>query len=143
MSNISDTATVTLQVNGAQAKKVLDDLKAELDKAKKKVEDLKNANASPKDIEKAKKEVTNLQRKYDECRASIEAVNDVMSNLDKVSLKTLEKTLKTLTKQFKSAEQGSEAYTELAGKIRIVREQIASVREELRESEGPWERFKG
>lgn len=142
MSNISDTATVTLQINGAQAKKVLDDIKTDLDNAKKKVEDLQNAKASPKDIEKAKKEVSKLQRKYDECRASVESVNDVLQNLDKVSLKNLDKTLKTLTKQFKDAEQGTEAYTELAGKIRIVREQIASVREELRESEGPWSRFK-
>ncbi len=142
MSNISDTATVTLQVNGVQAKKVLADIEAELDKAKKKVESLKNTNASPKDIEKAKKEVRNLQQRYDECRSSIEAVNNVMANLDKVSLKTLEKTLKTLQKQFKSAEQGSAAYTELAEKIRIVREQIAAVREDLRESEGPWSRFK-
>lgn len=142
MSNISDTATVTLQVNGTQAKKVLDDLKADLDKAKKKVEDLQNAKASPKDIEKAKKEVARLKTKYDECRASIESVNDVLMNLDKVSLKNLEKTLKTLTKQFKNAEQGTQAYSELAEKIRIVKEQIASVKNELRESEGVWGSFK-
>ena len=36
MSNISDTATVTLLVNGTQAKKVLSDLKTDLDQAKKK-----------------------------------------------------------------------------------------------------------
>ncbi len=141
MSNISDTATVTLQINGAQAKKILDDIKTDLDKAKKKVEDFQNAKASPKDIEKAKKKVSELQRKYDECRSSIETVNDVMSNLDKVSLKTLDKNLKSLTKQFKSAEQGSEAYEELAGKIRIVKEQIASVKDELNESTSIFDRF--
>lgn len=141
MSTISDTATVTLMVNGTQAKKVLDDIKADLDKAKKKVQDLQEAKASPKDIEKAKKEVARLQKKYDDCRASIETVNDVLQNLDKVSLKNLDKTLKTLTKQFKSAEQGTEAYTELAEKIRIVKEQIASVNKELKESQSNYDRF--
>lgn len=143
MSKIDDSATVTLLVNGTQAKKVLADIEAELDKAKKKVKDLQDEKASPKDIEKAKKDVEKLKRKYDECRSSIELVNDVMANLDKVSLKTLEKTLKSLNKQFKSAQQGSEAYEELAGKIRIVREQIAAVKDELKESKSLSDRFFG
>ncbi len=142
MRTIDDKATVTLLVNGEQAKKVLNDIKTDLDKAKKKVEDLQNAKASPKDIEKARKDVRKLQKQFDECRASIETVNDVLQNLDKVSLKTLNKTLGSLTKQFKSAEQGSEAYQELAEKIRIVKEQISSVKEELEASKSLWTRFK-
>ena len=143
MGTIDDKATVTLLVNGTQAKKVLDDIKTNLDQAKKKVEDLQEAKAAPKDIERAKKKVTELQKKYDDCRASIETVNDVLHNLDKVSLSNLRKTLGILNKQFKNAKQGTEAYTELAEKIRIVKEQIASVNEELKGSQSISVRFFG
>lgn len=142
MSNLSQTTTVTLQMNGTQAQKVLNDLKKSLDAAKQKVEDLQTAKASPKDIEKARREVQRLQRQYDEARSSIEVVNDVISNLDKVSLRTLEKNLKTLNKQFKDAEQGSQAYKDLADKIRLVREQIAAVKDDLGKQESIWDRFK-
>lgn len=142
MSNISDTATVTLLCNGSQAKKVIDDLKTNIDQAKKKVQELQDAKASPKDIEKARKEVQKLEKQLEEAQSATENVRNALENLNNISPRELEKTLHTLNKQFKNAKQGTEAYTELAAKIRVVKEQIASVRNELRESEGPWGRFK-
>lgn len=141
MSNISDTATVTLLCNGAQAKKVIDDLKTNIDQAKKKVQELQDAKASPKDIEKAKKEVRELEKQLEEAQSATENVRNALENLNSLSLRDLEKTLHTLNKQFKNAKQGTEAYTELAAKIRVVKEQISSVRQELKESQSPWERF--
>ncbi|MDE6553148.1 MAG: phage tail tape measure protein [Muribaculaceae bacterium] len=141
MSTISDTATVTLLCNGAQAKKVIDDLKTNIDQAKKKVQELEQAKASPKDIEKAKKEVRKLERQLEEAQSATENVRNALENLNNLSLRDLEKTLHTLNKQFKNAKQGTEAYTELAAKIRAVKEQISSVRKELKESQSTWERF--
>ncbi|MDE6022270.1 MAG: phage tail tape measure protein, partial [Muribaculaceae bacterium] len=142
MSNISDSATVTLLVNGAQAKKVIDDLKNNLDQARKKLQQLEDAKASPKDIERARKEVRKLEKQLEEARSITENVKDALENVDKVSLNDLNKTLRALHAQFKNAKQGSEAYEDLARKIRIVKEQISAVKEELKESQGPWERFK-
>lgn len=141
MSNISDTATVTLLCNGSQAKKVIDDLKTNIDQAKKRLQDLQDAKASPKDIEKARKEVRKLEKQLEEAQTATENVRNALENLNSLSLRDLEKTLQTLNKQFKNAKQGTEAYTELAEKIRVVKEQISSVRKELNESRNPWERF--
>ena len=141
MSNISDTATVTLLCNGAQAKKVIDDLKTNIDQAKKKVQELQDAKASPKDIEKAKKEVRKLERQLEEAQSATENVRNALENLNSLSLRDLDKTLHTLNKQFKNAKQGTEAYTELAAKIRAVKEQISAVRKELKESQSTWQRF--
>lgn len=141
MSTISDQATVTLRINGEQAKRMLDEIKGKLDAANKTLDDLVDKKAAPKDIEKARAVVKNLQRQYEEMRSSVEAVTDVMGNLDKVSLKQLEKTLQSLNRQFRNAEQGTEAYNTLAKNIKLVKEQIQSVRGELNESKSLWQKF--
>lgn len=142
MSGISDTATVTLNVNGAQAKKVIADLQQQIDATKTKIEQMKAAGADPKAIEKVKKQLKTLQRQLAEAQSATEGVQEALEHLDKVTPRQLEKTLRTLNKQFKDAEQGSEAYYQLADNIRAVKEQLAAVREELDESLSPWERFK-
>lgn len=141
MSNISDTATVTLQVNGAQAKKVLDDLKSDLDQAREKLRKLEEGKAAPKDIERARKDVRNLQRQLEDARSATENVRDALENLDRATPRQLEKTLRSLRQQFKDAEQGSAAYHELAEKIRAVKEQLAAVKEEQAEAQSVWDRF--
>lgn len=141
MSDISTTAKVTLAVNGEQAKKMIDDLKTGLDGARKELERLQKAKANPKDIEKARKNVRELEKQLREAQSATEGVRDVLQNLDKVSLRELEKTLKTLNKQFKDAKQGTEAYEILAERIKSVKEQIKDVRDELSHSENAWGRF--
>lgn len=141
MSGISDTATVTLNVNGAQAKKVIEDFKQQIDDTTAKIDKMKASGADPKAIEKVKKQLNTLKRHLAEAQSATEGVQDALQNLDSVSPRQLEKTLRTLNRQFKDTEQGSEVYYQLADKIRAVKEQLASVREELNESQGPWERF--
>lgn len=143
MSDISTTAKVTLAVNGEQAKKMIDDLKTGIDGARKELERLEKAKANPKDIEKARKNVRELEKQLREAQSATEGVRNVLQNLDKVSLRELEKTLKTLNKQFKDAKQGSEAYEILAERIRTVKEQISSVRDELQNAPeiSGWSKF--
>lgn len=66
MSGIRDTATVTLNVNGAQAKQMMSDLEQKVSDTKKKISDLKAAMADPKDIEKARKELKAYEKQLDE-----------------------------------------------------------------------------
>lgn len=49
MSGIRDTATVTLNVNGAQAIQMMSDLEQKIADTKKKISDLKAAMADPKE----------------------------------------------------------------------------------------------
>lgn len=100
------------------------------------------ADFDPKTLEKAKHELKGYQSRLEHIQAATVGVNRALENLDKATPKELEKTLRALNKEFRNAEQGSEAYYKLAANIRAVKEQLASVREELNESTTPWERFK-
>ena len=141
MSTITDTATVTLNINGAQATKVIEDLKTQIDQTKQKIRDMQDTGADPKAIEKVKRQLRTLQRQLNDAQTATQGVADVMANLDRATPRQLEKTLRALNKQFKDAEQGSEAYNELAEKIRLVKEALAGVREQLEETQSPWEQF--
>ena len=57
MSGISDTATVTLNVNGFQAKQMMADLEKNIKSTEAAIRQMKEAQADPKDIEKAKKQL--------------------------------------------------------------------------------------
>lgn len=52
MSGIKDTATVTLNVNGAQAKKMMTELESKIKDTEKAISDMNAAGADPKSIEK-------------------------------------------------------------------------------------------
>ncbi len=142
MSTINDTATVTLLINGEQAKNVIEDMRARLDVAKKKLSDLEKTPASPKDLKKARQEVKKLEKELENAVTATETVREVLQNLDNVSPRQLQKTLSNLKRQFNNAKQGSDAYKILAQQIRVVEEQLASVNKELKESETIWGRFK-
>lgn len=219
MSGISDTATVTLNVNGQQAKKEMEELQQKIDATSKRVEQLREkvkdkaaftaakdsvakytgeldslktrlkdavdtyqtlkdegaapdvlrkareavkslkeevkqanenlkhaktelADFDPKILEKAKRDLKGYKTRLDQLRTSTVAVRETLENLDKVAPKELEKTLRALNKEFKNTRQGTEEYEQLAANIRMVKEQLSAVREDLRESQSLWERFK-
>ena len=54
MSGIKDTATVTLNVNGAQAKQMMTDLESKIKDTEATISSLKAKMADPKDIERLK-----------------------------------------------------------------------------------------
>lgn len=140
MSDYTTNATVNLQMNGEEPKKVLDELK-------KRAFDLQNAIAKAAsegkktDLSKLRKELKNTQRQIREMESATEQVAEVMKRLDKASPKELQKTLRTLEKQLNSLERGSEAWERQCRHIKAVRKEIDNVNKELRESETFWERF--
>ena len=97
MSDYTTNATVNLQMNGEEPKKVLDELK-------KRAFDLQNAIAKAAsegkktDLSKLRKELKNTQRQIREMESATEQVAEVMKRLDKASPKELQKTLRTLEK---------------------------------------------
>lgn len=145
MSNISDTATVTLNINGKQAKQMLDSLEKQMDVVRRKIQAMEAAGADPKAIEKKKVELNRLQRQYNDITYAVDGVGRAMSELDKVSLGELKKTLRTLQKQISGVEAGSETFNSLAEQIRTVKERISELNAEMapqREEMSLWDRFK-
>lgn len=142
MSGIRDTATVTLNVNGAQAKQMMSDLEQKVSDTKKKISDLKAAMADPKDIEKARKELKAYEKQLDEVRSATQGVESALGNLDSATPRQLEKALRTLNRQLKDMPPGSETWDSHIEKIKELKARLAEIKDETNEQETLWDKFK-
>lgn len=143
MSGIRDTATVTLNVNGAQAKQMMADIEAKIKQTEATIESLKKSMADPKDIEKAKKQLKTYQKQLDEMRSATEGVNRALENIELATPRELEKALRTLNRQLKDMVPGSDVWDSHVEKIRELKERLADLRDEVGEQETLWGKFKG
>lgn len=142
MSGIRDTATVTLNVNGAQAKQMMSELEQKVSDTKKKISDLKAAMADPKEIEKARKELKSYEKQLDEIRSATEGVDSALKNLDSASPRQLEKALRTLNRQLKDMTPGSETWNSHIEKIKDLKARLAELKGEMDEQKSLWDKFK-
>ena len=143
MSGIRDTATVTLNVNGVQAKRMIQEISQELEDAKKNLVDLQAKGADPGQLMKARKNIRRLENQLADFRSATEGVNKALQNLDSSTPRELEKAFRHLNKTIKSTRPGSEEWKELSAQLRTVKARLADVREELSAQQSPWEKFKG
>lgn len=141
MSGIKDTATVTLNINGAQAKKMMSELEQKISDTKQKISDLKANLADPKEIQKARKELKSYQKQLDEVKSATEGVNSALSNIDSATPRKLEKALKTLNKQLKDMTPGTETWNSHIEKIRELKQRISELKDETNEQQSLWQRF--
>ena len=142
MSGIRDTATVTLNINGAQAKQMMSDIEQKVSDTKKKISDLKAAMADPKDIEKARKELKTYEKQLDEVRSATQGVESALGNLDSATPRQLEKALRTLNRQLKDMPPGSETWGSHIEKIKELKARLAEIKDETNEQETLWDKFK-
>lgn len=142
MSGIRDTATVTLNVNGAQAKQMMSEFEQKISDTNKKISDLKANMADPKEIEKARKELKSYQKKLDEIKSATEGVNSALSNLDSATPRQLEKALRTLNRQLKDMTPGSETWDSHIEKIKELKARLAEIKDEMGEQQSVWAKFK-
>ncbi|MCM1140649.1 MAG: phage tail tape measure protein [Muribaculum sp.] len=142
MSGIRDTATVTLNVNGAQAKQIMADIEAKITQTKATIDNLKKSMADPKDIEKAKKQLRSYEKQLDEMRSATEGVDRALSNINLATPRQLNKALATLNKQLKDMVPGSEVWDSHVEKIRELKARLADIKDELGEQETLWGKFK-
>lgn len=142
MSGIRDTATVTLNVNGAQAKQMMSELEQKVSDTKKKISDLKASMADAKDIEKARKELKSYEKQLDEVRSATQGVESALSNLDSATPRQLEKALRTLNRQLKDMPPGSETWDSHIEKIKELKARLAEIKDETLGQETLWEKFK-
>ena len=97
MNGIKDTATVTLNVNGAQAKQMMSDIEAKIKQTEARITSLKANMADPKDVEKARKQLKTYQKQLEEMKSATEGVNKALGNLDTATPRELEKALRSST----------------------------------------------
>ncbi len=142
MSGIKDTATVTLNVNGAQAKQMMSDLEAKIKQTEAQISSLKANMADPKDVEKARKQLTKYQKQLEEMKSATEGVNKALGNLDTATPRELEKALRTLNKQLKDMTPGSEVWESHVEKIKELKARLAEIRDELQVQESWWDKLK-
>ena len=142
MSGIKDTATVTLNVNGAQAKQMMADLEAKIKKAEANLTNLQNSMADPKAVEKARKQLKTYQKQLDEMKSATEGVTKALDNLDKATPRDLEKALRTLNRQLKDMTPGSYVWDSHVEKIKELKKRLAELREEVKVQETLWDKFK-
>lgn len=143
MSDIKDTASVTLNVNGAQAKQVMADLQSKIDQTKNSIAAMKQQMANPKDIQKAQNQLKKYEKQMDEIQSATEGVGKVLGRLDKATPRQLEKTLRLLNKQLKDMPQGSEVWNSHVEQIKQVKKQLEEVRGELKLQESGWDKLTG
>lgn len=140
MSNLTSTATVTVNVNGQQARNTLNQLRVNAQNLETAI--AKAAAAGNKtELRRLRKELTDTKAQIRQMEAATMQVEQVLSRLDKATPKELQRTLSTLNKQLQSMERGSAAWKKQTEAIRRVKAEIAACNAQLREQEGFWSRF--
>lgn len=133
-------ATVTLQVNGQQAERTLQQLKSNALQLESAI--AKAAAAGNKtDLKRLRRELADTKRQIREVESSTMQVERVMARLDRATPRELSRTLTTLNKQLDYMERGSEAWKAHARKIQAVKAELGKVNDELRVTESRWTRF--
>ena len=138
MSDINANATVTLTVNGKQAQNMLEQLKKQAVELEDKI--TKAAAAGDKvQLKRFQRELRQTHRQIAQIESATQGVENVMKRLDQASPKELSRVLRELKKQLNGIERGSAAWQEKCEQIKAVKNEIASVNEELannKEEEG-------
>lgn len=141
MSGIKDTATVTLNVNGAQAKQMMSDLETKIKATETAIKRMKAAGADAKDVQKAQKQLQTYRKQLDEMRSATEGVSKALTNLDRATPRQLEKALRTLNRQLKDMTPGSAVWQSHINKIQQLQAQLKQLKTQVQGQESLWQRF--
>lgn len=140
MAKFSSKATINLEVNGQQAKKMLNDLQKNAADLTEKIR--KAADAGDKvSMKKWQKELNEVNRLISQLTTESQSVANVMARLDRATPKELNKTLSTLRRQLNNIERGSEAWNKHTAMIRQVRAELDRVNSTLQVAESRWSRM--
>lgn len=140
MGNYTAKSTINLEVNGTQAKRMLDSLRTQADSLSKKMREAAAAGDKVK-MRKLQRELNEVNSMMSKLTSETTQVTNVLMRLDKATPKELRKTLSTLQRQLQSMERGSDAWNKQIAKIKQVKAEIDKVNASLREAEGPLSKF--
>lgn len=141
MNNINDKATVSLFVNGEQAKAAMKRLRDEAEDLKAQLEgamaagDKKSANQLQRRIDKVTKELNRTE-------SAAKGTRIVLDNLANTSIHGLQNALKYLERELRMTNPNSERWKEYASQINDVKKRIAELNKEMEGGQSLWSRFK-
>ncbi len=139
MADITQQATVNIEVNSESAKRRIAELENKLDDLnKKKKEFEKSGNTSG--LVKTEKELQKVGRQLNNARSNAQKCEAALKKLSSASPKELRMTLKQLQNDLNHIERGSKAWNEHVQAIKRVKAEIASVDAELRENQSLMQR---
>ena len=141
MSGIKDTATVTLNVNGAQAKQMMGELETKIKATRSAIEQMKASAADPKDIEKARKQLKNYEKQLGDMQSAVQGVNTALTSLDTASTAQISRAIKTLQKQLKDLPAGSQIWKEHAEKIKVLKTRLNELNDAMKPQETMWDKL--
>ena len=141
MSNLTDTATIKLVVNGEQATKTLTELETKLAAAKKKLADLKASGADTKSVNRATKEVEKLATTLERTKSRTEGVKKALEGMDSLAPRQLNQALRTLLGQMNGLKQGTREWEAHAEAVRKVKQRIRELNDALKPQESIWQRL--
>ena len=142
MSNYTDKTTVSLFVNGEQAKD-------EMEKLRKKAEDLDKqlqAAMTAGDKKKAKslqRELDQVNKAFNRTESAAKGTGVVLNNLSNSSIHGLRNALKYLRREISMTKPDTERWRDLANKIDSVKSRLKELNNEVEGSNSTWSKFKG
>lgn len=142
MSNYTDKTTVSLFVNGEQAKD-------EMEKLRKKAEELDKqlqAAMTAGDKKKAKslqRELDQVNKAFNRTESAAKGTGVVLNNLSNSSIHELRNALKYLRREISMTKPDTERWRDLANKIDSVKSRLKELNNEVEGSNSTWSKFKG
>lgn len=142
MSNYTDKTTVSLFVNGEQAKD-------EMEKLRKKAEELDKqlqAAMTAGDKKKAKslqRELDQVNKAFNRTESAAKGTGVVLNNLSNSSIHGLRNALKYLRREISMTRPDTERWRDLADKIDRVKSRLKELNNEVEGSNSTWSKFKG
>lgn len=142
MSNYTDKTTVSLFVNGEQAKD-------EMEKLRKKAEELDKqlqAAMTAGDKKKAKslqRELDQVNKAFNRTESAAKGTGVVLNNLSNSSIHGLRNALKYLRREISMTKPDTERWRDLANKIDSVKSRLKELNDEAEGSNSTWSKFKG
>ena len=132
MANVNQT-DVDLNVNNQQAKRSLEEVRAEL----KKLQDAWLATAQSGDKamrDKLQKQINAANRELRQMENGAKAVERTMKQLNKATPQDLQRALQFLNKELKTIERGTPAWDAHVKKIKMVKAELEKVNSEMKTS---------
>lgn len=139
MADITQQATVNIEVNSESARRRIAELGNKLDDLNKKKKEFEKSGDTS-GLVKVEKEIQKVDRQLNNARTNAQKCEAALKKLSSASPKELRMTLKQLQNDLNHIERGSKAWNEHVEAIKRVKAEIASVDAELRENQSLMQR---
>ena len=136
----NNTTTITLKVNGDEAKSKISNLLDQLTTMRQRLGELSRipvvnlTNDQKKEIKDLTRDIKQTQRELNRMQSSAQAADRVLGQISSANLKELKTTLRDLNRELNSGDvqRGSERWNQLAAKARDIKAEIEKVNQEFK-----------